>query len=118
MKDGHLNICKTCTRTRVRKHRAENDHVREYDRMRNKRDAYRQEHLRKLGSSAPPERKKANMAVSNAIRDGRLHRPSICIDCNKNCKPEGHHEDYSKPLDVIWLCQSCHAKRHTFCFPF
>lgn len=40
-------------------------------------------------------------------------RPSNCSKCGKpHPKVHGHHSDYSKPLDVIWLCPSCHMKLH------
>lgn len=34
-----------------------------------------------------------------------------CRDCGSE-KSEAHHEDYSKPLEVIWLCRGCHLKLH------
>lgn len=46
------------------------------------------------------------------IRKGLIVRPEFCSTCNKSCKPHGHHEDYSKPLEVIWLCRGCHADVH------
>lgn len=27
-------------------------------------------------------------------------------------KVEAHHNDYSKPLEVVWLCRKCHADLH------
>lgn len=35
-----------------------------------------------------------------------------CIVCGSKRLVEGHHEDYNKPLDVIWLCQSHHRDIH------
>lgn len=47
-----------------------------------------------------------------AIRTGELVRPANCSECGTDCKPHGHHEDYEKPLEVVWLCKPCHTNRH------
>jgi hypothetical protein len=57
-----------------------------------------------------PEKVKAQTAVSNAVRDGRLTRQP-CEVCG-NPKVDGHHEDYSKPLEVRWLCRAHHMELH------
>lgn len=54
-----------------------------------------------------PEKVKARLAVFY-----QLDRPDNCENCNKVCVVDGHHLDYSKPLDVIWLCRQCHATIH------
>lgn len=56
-------------------------------------------------------KRQAHIAVGNAIRDGRLI-PAPCERCGFAFGIEAHHEDYSKPLDVNWLCQKCHGQRH------
>lgn len=53
---------------------------------------------------------KARVAVNNAIKAGKLQRLP-CAICESK-KTEAHHDDYSKPLDVIWLCTKHHAERH------
>ena len=60
-----------------------------------------------------PEKKKAQQYVLWALRLGVISKPNQCEDCRKDKKLEGHHSDYSKYLEVIWLCKLCHAKRHT-----
>jgi len=35
-----------------------------------------------------------------------------CVRCG-SAKSEGHHEDYMKPLEVVWLCRPCHTEEHT-----
>jgi hypothetical protein len=52
----------------------------------------------------------AHAKIHRAIESGKLIRNECCEKCNKKCKPEAHHEDYSKPFDVIWLCRKCHAE--------
>jgi len=56
-----------------------------------------------------PEKKRAQRQVADAIESGKLVRPSACESCGVQTKPQGHHPDYSKPLDVRWLCKPCHA---------
>lgn len=57
-----------------------------------------------------PQKKIATDAVNNAIRDRRMEKKpcEVCFSLDS----EAHHEDYSKPLDVIWFCPKHHAERH------
>lgn len=59
--------------------------------------------------------RRVHAAVEVALSQGRLERPKVCENCNavdKNSVLQGHHDDYDKPLDVRWLCRSCHIKHH------
>jgi len=71
------------------------------EKARARNDAYWRRH---------PERRQANNAVMVALRTGRLVRPDACGRCRCSCKPEAHHQDYSRPLDVEWLCRRCHRR--------
>lgn len=56
---------------------------------------------------------KARALANRAVELGFLVRPEVCPKCNQsNLKVHAHHEDYNKPLEVIWLCSECHGKRH------
>jgi len=57
-----------------------------------------------------PLKTTAHKKVRQAILTGDL----IVQPCEKcgNPKTEAHHEDYTKPLDVVWLCSVHHKKRH------
>lgn len=118
--------CKECTKVRVRRNRmVKIDYYREFDRRRadlphriEARKAYAQTQKGKdalaLGSKAwakrNPIKKAASTAVNNAIRDGRLIRQP-CEVCGHEIA-QAHHDDYSKPLDVRWLCTTHHAEWH------
>lgn len=58
------------------------------------------------------DRAKARILVNKAVLRGKLVRPTICSNCVENKPVEGHHNDYLKPLDVIWLCKVCHENLH------
>jgi len=57
-----------------------------------------------------PLKKKARKAVENAITRGHLARRA-CEHCGAE-HAHAHHEDYTKPLDVKWLCPRHHKARH------
>lgn len=126
MSDGHLNKCKTCTKRDVRQNRSDNiQHYREYDAMRcsdpdrvKKAKAYaKSDRGRAVVAKAHakqrekyPERVSARAAVATAIQSGRLKKMPCC-KCG-SLRSHGHHEDYSKPLDVVWLCSKHHREVH------
>lgn len=63
------------------------------------------------------DQQRAHGIVYRALKAGILKRPERCEDCgqppSKTARPlHGHHESYSKPLEVNWLCYGCHSKRH------
>jgi hypothetical protein len=72
-------------------------------------DPYR---YRKRQKKRHPEKVKARKKLQRAVKSGRVSKEP-CKDCGAAENLEGHHEDYSKPLEVTWLCKSCHIKRHT-----
>jgi len=59
---------------------------------------------------ANPEKYKAHTAVHSALRNGTLVR-GVCEVCGETVV-EAHHDDYSKPLDVRWLCHKHHCQHH------
>ncbi len=56
------------------------------------------------------EKDRARKTLNNAISDGRAVRGS-CVVCGKP-NAHGHHTDYSKPMEVIWLCIQHHSDLH------
>jgi len=60
-----------------------------------------------------PEKARARSLFCTAVCEGKIKRQEFCTLCKaSNCRIEGHHYDYSKPYDVIWVCKSCHTMIH------
>lgn len=59
-----------------------------------------------------PQKVKAHSIVNEAIKSGKLKKPLKCSKCNHKKDVQAHHEDYNKPLDIIWLCPTCHSALH------
>jgi ribosomal protein S27AE len=57
-----------------------------------------------------PEKARAHDKVRRAIEAGLLVRMP-CEACGAE-RAHAHHEDYSAPLDVRWICQKCHSGVH------
>jgi hypothetical protein len=126
MADGYLNKCKECVKKRVAAHRDINiEKIRAYDRIRGKLPArvdrareYIKAHPEKATEYSTrfrlsnPEKYAAHIALNNALRDGKLTKPELCESCGKRNRLHGHHDDYSRPLSVVWLCPACHKARH------
>jgi hypothetical protein len=71
--------------------------------MAEKRARYRDAH---------PDRNRAVSSLGSAVRRGKVSKPIHCERCGSDRPLQGHHEDYTRPLDVEWLCSSCHVRHH------
>jgi hypothetical protein len=114
MADGHLNKCIGCCRAYARQRRLEKpERVRSIDRNRSRKPARRSDAIVKQRDQRRrnPEKERARRAVSYAVKVGKLVRPEKCA-CGSDDRIEAHHEDYSRPLDVEWLCFRCHRTDH------
>lgn len=122
MRDGHLNKCIECTKldtaARVSTLVATSPEwrVKELRRCREKSAK-----ARANGTASPvkpetskrwrernPEKYRAHCIVNNAVRTGKLEKKRCW--CGK--KAQAHHADYSKPLEVEWLCHEHHMQQH------
>lgn len=95
MADGHLNKCKACARKDASAHRAENPGAVLATRLRM--------------AEKNPSKRNANRCVEAAIDAGEMSAPSECSGCGAEARLSAHHHDYTKPLDVVWVCPKCHS---------
>lgn len=98
--DGHINNCKEC-------HGA---YMAAYKRSPEGAASKRESNYRYRNKY--PVKARAAYLMHDAIKEGKLIKPDHCEACLIHCIPQGHHSDYTKPLDVHWLCQTCHTKEH------
>lgn len=127
MKDGYQNVCKQCSGRYAKRWGSQHiDKVRALGRAQKRRtraqqsdEANRAEWNEWYQQNAEErraypqrqrdaEKQRAHHILAKAIRSGKIVRPNHCVRCLSSCKPDGHHPDYSKPLEVEWLCRRCH----------
>jgi len=114
-KDGRTAACRECLRQRDRER---------FQKEKKKRREWSRRYYAGKGKEVVKACRKrwqekniikraAHIMVNNAVRDGKLKKPDNCALCWKTDVPlHGHHDDYTKPLDVRWLCKDCHAEWH------
>ena len=125
MANGFLGKCKECTKKDAKKHRELNlEKIKKYDRNRPNYKERRiknndwakknREKVNKIGrrwAAKNRHKRNAHLKVLRAIKSGKIIR-GPCERCGTKNEIEGHHEDYSKPLQVMWLCILHHKERH------
>lgn len=113
---GRASRCKACQR-KLRRNQSEETRAKVLKEQRKRRtanaehDNARQREYRKRPGYAT--KSSARSALNQAVRNGTLERPTVCENCQReDIEIQAHHWDYSKPLDVHWLCTRCHGLRH------
>ncbi len=110
MADGHLNSCKDCRKDYAKRY-CRTTRGKEIDKKREgtaKRKAWKKKYQRKYRGENKLKYK-ARTIIGNLLRSEKLKRKP-CETCGGYA--EAHHEDYNKPLEVIWLCRLHHRQQH------
>ncbi len=84
------------------------DRTKAYNKTAAGRAARRKADLNQLQNH--PEKVAARTAITLAVRKGEITKQH-CVVCG-GIEVQGHHEDYSLPLDVVWLCRAHHNAVH------
>lgn len=80
---------------------------RDYNKKYRKIHGYKNEYNSKIRY---PEKEYARKLFTSAIKKGVLKKQNCEICGSENS--QGHHDDYFKPLEVIWLCPVHHSEKH------
>lgn len=102
LKSGAISkqyLCRECNTERLKKYRQ------------TKNGKIAVDKARRMSQERYPEKYKARTLLNVALKKGTIARPKACTLCLIS-KPEAHHEDYTKPLEVHWLCRQCHVGVH------
>lgn len=112
--DGLQTECRSCRAERQRARRQADPELHQLQRRRAYAADPEREYARVTAHrAAHPGRIAAYDAVRRALGRGDLTRPDACGACGcSDRRIEAHHDDYAKPLDVCWLCASCHKHKH------
>lgn len=101
------NACRTAYRERNREKIREMDKE-YYEENSDKRKQYQKDHKKNN-----PKIHDAYKHYRKALSEGSIERKEYCQICGtKDVALDGHHADYDKPLEVIWVCKSCHTYIH------
>lgn len=114
MADGHVGKCKECNKKDVSKNYHKNiTYYIDYEKARQKTEVRKSKKTIYQRESRRREREKfiANSRTSYAVKTGKLIKRH-CEICGSFFKINAHHEDYSKPLNVKWLCWDHHMEIH------
>ena len=113
MGDRLLGKCKECTKSDVMaRYRLTIENRREYERVRSRRPERKLKALEYQRRRRIRNKQKcsAYWKVAFAVSVGKIDRRP-CVVC-EDPNSEAHHADYSKPLDVQWLCFKHHRQLH------
>lgn len=67
--------------------------------------------VKKQWAAENRDKMNAYNTVYEAKKSGSL-KPGPCVKCGSTLRVHAHHEDHTKRLEVVWLCQKCHNKLH------
>ena len=75
---------------------------------------WREEHKKHIFeySRSNPEYKNIKSKLHYHVRAGNIIKSDACEICGSKINIQAHHQDYSKPLSVNWLCKWCHERVH------
>lgn len=95
------HVCRECSTATKKEYRAtEAGAEKTYQAIKKSDDKYK-------------DKRSARAKVKYALKTNKLVKPTNCKSCNLVRALDGHHPDYSKPLEVVWLCRQCHADTHS-----